>query len=48
MDKQGVLKEIANMIAVIAQSPELFHDGIDEEIMELLLQTKTFIEKEIK
>lgn len=29
-------KKIKNMILVIKECPELFHDGIDEEIIQLL------------
>ena len=39
-----MIKEIDNMISVIISSPELFHDGIDEEIVELLIRIKKEIE----
>lgn len=38
-----MIKEIENMITVIINSPELFHDGIDEEIVSLLVQIKKYI-----
>lgn len=40
-----LIKEIINMIQVIKESPELFHDGIDEEIIELLERIKKDYEK---
>lgn len=43
-----IIKDIDNMILVIADSPELFLDGIDCELLELLAQIKMFIIKNIK
>lgn len=34
--KKKIIKDIINMIQVIEENPELFHDGIDEEIVSLL------------
>lgn len=36
------------MIKNIEVSPELFSDGIDEEILELLKDIKKYIKKEVK
>lgn len=41
-----MLAEIDNMIKNIINSPELFHDGIDEEILELLLKIKKNLKEE--
>ena len=46
MKKEQILKNIENYIAIIMTSPELFHDRIDEEILDLLLQIKKYIEGE--
>ena len=35
-----LLKKINNMIQVIEENPELFHDGIDEEIVDLLKEIR--------
>lgn len=43
-----IIKDIDNMILVIVDSPELFHDRIDCELLELLAQIKMFIIKNIK
>lgn len=40
-----MIKEIENMIAVIISSPELFHDGIDEEIVSLLVKIEKYIKE---
>ena len=40
-----MIKEIDNMISLIISSPELFHDGIDEEIVSLLVQLKKYIKE---
>lgn len=40
-----MIQEIDSMIANILISPELFHDGIDEEIIELLIKIKKEMEK---
>lgn len=40
-----MIEEIEAMIKNIMWSPELFHDGIDEEILELLLKIKKHLEK---
>ena len=44
MDRIKVLNEINNMLEVIKTSPELFHDGIDEEIMQVLKYAKKYIQ----
>lgn len=46
MEKDNLLKEIQNYISIILTSPELFHDGIDEELAGLLIQIKKYIESE--
>lgn len=40
-----MIEEIEAMIKNIMLSPELFHDGIDEEILDLLLKIKKYLEK---
>ena len=45
MLKDKLISELENMIKVIITSPELFHDGIDEEILSLLLQVKRYIKE---
>lgn len=46
--KNKILNEIDNIIALIYDSPELFHDGIDEEIIDLLKKIRKYIESEEK
>ena len=41
-----MIEEIEAMIKNIINSPELFHDGIDEEILELLFKIRKIIGKE--
>ena len=41
-----MIKKINNMILIIKESPELFHDGIDEEIIDLLNEIKKYLESE--
>jgi len=43
--KNKILKDIEDMIKVIEECPELFHDGIDEEIVCLLKQVGVYIIK---
>lgn len=43
--KNKLLKEIDNMIQIIDDNEELFHDGIDEEISQLLIKIFDFIVK---
>lgn len=45
MNKDRVIKDLTNMIAVVEISPELFNDGIDEEIIAVLDEALKFIEK---
>lgn len=46
MKKEKLINEIENMIGVILTSPELFTDGIDSEITELLIKIKKYIKEE--
>ncbi len=46
--KNKILNEIDNIIALIYDSPELFHDGIDNDIVTLLKRIRRYIEKEEK
>lgn len=46
--KNKILNEIDNTIALIYDSPELFHDGIDNDIVTLLKRIRRYIEKEEK
>ena len=41
-------KGINNILALIYDSPELFHDGIDEDIIDLLVEIRKYIESERK
>lgn len=41
--REEIIQEINNMLVVVADSPELFHDGIDEELLELLADIKKYI-----
>jgi hypothetical protein len=43
-----IINDIDNILALIYDSPELFHDGIDEDIIDLLLKIKKYIESEEK
>lgn len=45
LEKKSLIYCIDNMLKNIEISPELFSDGIDEEIIELLLQIKKYIMK---
>ena len=45
MKKNELLKYINAYIETIKISPELFHDGIDEEILDLLNEIKKYIMK---
>lgn len=38
-----MLEEINNMISVIKDCPELFHDNIDTDIIDLLERIKKYI-----
>lgn len=40
-----MIEEIEIMIKNIINSPELFSDGIDEEILELLLKVKKYLKE---
>lgn len=42
--KNKILKDIKNMIQVIDDNEELFHDGIDEELIDLLVEIKEYLE----
>ena len=46
MKKEKLINEIENMIGVILTSPELFTDGIDSELAELLIKIKKYIKEE--
>jgi hypothetical protein len=46
-NKKIIISEINNMLANINCSPELFHDGIDLEIKDLLYEIKKFIENNV-
>lgn len=46
MNKKKMISYIQEMIEVILESPELFHDGIDEEIIDLLEYLKKELRKE--
>lgn len=41
--KKKLINEIIGMIEVIEESPELFHDGIDEEIISLLRKVVNYL-----
>ena len=41
-----MIKKISDMILTINSCPELFHDGIDEEIVDLLKSIIIYLEKE--
>lgn len=45
MTKKEILDYINSYIETIKISPELFHDGIDEEILDLLNEVKKYIMK---
>lgn len=45
MNKKDILNYISAYIETIKISPELFHDGIDEEILDLLYAVKKYIMK---
>ena len=45
MKKRELLSYINDYIKTIEISPELFHDGIDEEIIEVLKEAKKYIEE---
>lgn len=45
MKKEDLLKYIQSYIDVIKISPELFHDGIDDELLDLLKEVKKYIMK---
>lgn len=40
-----MIKKIDNWIDIIKDNPELFHDGIDEDLIKLLNDIKKYIEK---
>lgn len=44
--KKKLINEVIGMIEVIEESPELFHDGIDEEIISLLKAIVIYLKKE--
>lgn len=44
--KNQVLDKIANLLLVIKECPELFHDGIEEDIIYVLNYCKRYIESE--
>ena len=46
MEKEKILQSIENYIYVLISNPELFSDGIDEELAELLIKIKKYIESE--
>lgn len=46
--KKKILSDINNILALIYDSPELFHDGIDEDIIDLLVEIRKYIESERK
>ena len=45
MTKKEILDYISSYIEIIKISPELFHDGIDDELLDLLLEVKKYIMK---
>ena len=45
MNKERIIKDINNMKQVIQENPELFHDGIDLELLDLLNDIKKYIEE---
>ena len=45
MKKEKILQYIQCYIDTIKISPELFHDGIDEEILDLLNEVKKYIKE---
>ena len=48
MNKEQIIQHINNYIYVLISNPELFHDGIDEELAQLLVEIKKYIESEGK
>lgn len=46
MKKERLIKEVKNMIQVIDDNEELFHDGIDEELSFLFIEILEYLEKE--
>jgi len=46
--KENILIGIDDYIKVIEESPELFHDGIDIEILDLLKTIKKYLLEERK
>lgn len=46
--KKEIIDSIDNIVALIYDSPELFHDGIDDDIIVLLKEIRKYIEKEKK
>lgn len=46
--KEKILDNIDNCIALIVDNPELFHDGIDDDIITMLKQIRKNIESEEK
>jgi uncharacterized protein YxeA len=47
-NKKAIILDINNMLANINCSPELFHDGIDLEIKDLLYEIKNYLNKDDK
>lgn len=47
-NKKTIIEDINNMLANINCSPELFHDGIDFEIKDLLYEIKNYLNKDDK
>ena len=45
MNKKELIEYIQSYIDVIKISPELFHDGIDKEILDLLIEVKKYIKE---
>ena len=41
--KKKLINETVGMIEVIEECPELFHDGIDEEIISLLKEIVNYL-----
>lgn len=39
----SLLDEVRNTITVIDENPELFHDGIDEELITLLKRIERYL-----
>ena len=46
MSKDELIKYINCYILNIKISPELFHDGIDKELLDLLIECKKYIKEE--